>query len=92
MVFEVTIGIEAACGVIHRLGKLGFIPSYGYDRAADMPAGFKLLAWLHVLGAVALIGNFDNFESGLLFGLAFVGAWKVCEEVTGLAVDVVEAL
>lgn len=56
-----------------------------------MPAGIKLLLWLFVLGAVGMIGNFDNFAGGLLFGLAFVGSWKICEEFTGFVVDMIQS-
>ena len=81
MVLWVTIGAGALCGASHRLGKLGMIPSYGYDSERPWPAAFKVLAWAMVLAAVGLIGGFDGFGDGLLFGLAFVGAWKIAEEV-----------
>lgn len=91
MVFELTAGAGAVCGVIHRLGKLGFIPSYGYDRARDASAGLKLLMWAHVLAAVALLAGADTFAGGLWIGLIFLGAWKLAEEAAGFVVDVVDS-
>ena len=92
MVFEITAGLGALCGAIHRLGKLGIIPAYGYEREREWPAGFKLVMWGFVLATVVEIGRFEDFESGLLFGLVFVGAWKLTEEAAELVADCVEGL
>lgn len=91
MVFELTAGAGAVCGAIHRLGKLGVIPSYGYDRERPSGAGLKLLVWAMIIGMVGMTGKFDSFGSGLMFGLIFVGAWKVAEEAAEFLADCVES-
>ncbi len=93
MVLEITVGAGALFGATHRLGKLGVIPNYGYERSrAAWPAWLKLVTWGHILAGVAVMGAFDSFESGLLFGLAFIGAWKVAEEAAEVAFDLVETV
>ena len=92
MVFELTAGIAAICGAVHRFGKLGYIPAYGYDRANQWPAGLKLLLMIMSIGTVGIIGKFENFESGFLFGLVFIGSWKLSEEALEFIVDCWEGL
>ncbi|MCB2083421.1 MAG: hypothetical protein KDD90_05145, partial [Sphingomonadaceae bacterium] len=85
MVLELTILAGAVGGVIHRLGKLDFIPNYGQQPST--PAAFKLVTMAMLVLAVATIGNFETFQSGLMFGLVALGSWKIAEEAAETVID-----
>lgn len=87
MVFEITVGAGAAIGIWYRISKIRARQKAWPETPPEWSARVKVFMWLHVLAFVGLIGKFDTFESGLMFGLIFVGAMKLTEELAEAAID-----